>query len=241
MKPTKSTQIFLTILAFIGTIVFTSCSSNNNDIEEQELSEIVMKNFVEDIKNMAVPSNLSNSQNQYAQQANAQFEFLKTIGSSYATLFTVPTNAVAAKLSRKFAGKSNSFTSKTYTWSANGTSITYTITENSDRYSFTYNIVSSDFTGKFMDGYQLKDGSYAEVSLYANNQTVSTIKWWVTNEITKIQFEADNNKLVLELNTSDNSGSIKVYESSFLSALFKWNANGTGSYTDYNTNETYTW
>jgi hypothetical protein len=200
-----------------------------------------MQDFVEDFQALSVPTGLSSSNNQYAQQANAQFETLKGLGSGFASLFIIPANAVSSKSTIKTASKTNALATKTYIWSSNGTTVTYNITDASDRYSFTYSIESTDFTGKFMDGYQLKDGSYAEARLYAgSNQVVSTIKWWVAANTTKIELDADGYKIIMESNT-DNSGNLKVYEGSFLAALYEWNANGSGTYTDYTTNTTYSW
>ena len=238
----KTTNKFLKLLVLVFAITFAACSNNNDDIlEEEELSEIVMQDFADDIQNMSVPAGLANSNNQYAQQANAQFEALKSLGTSYASLFTIPANATSAKSSSKTASKSTILSTKTYTWSSGDTTINYTISEESDRYSFTYNIVSSSFTGKLMDGYQLKDGSYAQANLYSDNQLVSTIKWTVTETTTKIELDSDGYRFVLESNNSDNSGTLKLYESSTLYATYLWNANGSGTYTDHLNNETYSW
>lgn len=222
-------------------MVFTSCSSNDeSEIDSEDLSQLVMQDFVEDIQALSVPNNLSSSSNPYAQQANAQFTALKSLGSTFAALFTVPANATSGKSASKVTAKSNVLNTQTYTWSGNGISVTYVISESSDRYTFEYSMVSSSYTGKYMDGYQLKDGSYAEANLYADNQVISTIKWWVTGESIKIEMDSDGFKLVLE-SMSDNSGTMKVYEGTFLAGLYEWDASGSGSYTDYYTNETYTW
>ena len=242
MKTKKMKNRFFTILAIVAVMVFTACSNNDdNAAPEENLSEIVMQDFVEDFQALSVPTGLSSSNNKYAQQANAQFETLKGLGSGFASLFIIPANAVSSKSTIKTASKTNALATKTYIWSSNGTTVTYNITDASDRYSFTYSIESTDFTGKFMDGYQLKDGSYAEVSLYVDNQTISTIKWWVTASTTKMELDSDGYKLTLESNTADNSGTLKVYDDNFLAALYQWNANGSGTYTDYYTDESFSW
>ena len=203
MRTKRKTIKLLAVFALVISVTLSSCSSSDSDVAAGEnLSEVVMQDFVKDLQALSVPSGLSNSNNQYAQQANAQFQTMKTLGSSFAALFVVPANAVSAKSSVKTAAKSSNLNTKTYTWAANGVSITYSITEASDRYTFEYSIVSSDFTGKYMDGYQLKDGSYAEARLYAgSNQVVSTIKWWVAANTTKIELDADGYKIIMESNT----------------------------------------
>ncbi|KGL62627.1 hypothetical protein [Polaribacter sp. Hel1_85] len=246
---TKNTNIKqiknLLLITILSTIVlFSSCSSNDDENLDQNgnLSEIVMQDFKEDIENLSVPESLSNSSNQYAIQANMQFESLRQLSSSFAQLFTIPANAISSKSTTKTAVKSTSLANKqTYTWSSGDTSVEYTITEESDRYSFTYYITSPDLTGKLMDGYQLIDGSYAEVKMYYNNEVISAVKWWVNDNEIKIELDSDDYKLILESNTLDYSGNLKVYYSNKLTALYQWNSDGSGTYTNYYTEETYSW
>ena len=63
---------------------------DNLDENSKNLSEIVMQDFVEEINNLSVPSALMNSNNQYAQEANAQFESLKSLSTSFSSLFVIP-------------------------------------------------------------------------------------------------------------------------------------------------------
>lgn len=243
MKTKKNRIKLFTVLAIVASTVFMSCSSNSNDDNPQEeLSEVVMQDFVKNVNSMAVPSTLANSNNSFAQQANAQFQAVKAIGSSFTALFNIPVNAVKAKSTSKVAAKNSALNSKTYTWSADGTTVKYTITDNSDRYSFTYHITSQDFTGKLMDGYQLKDGSYAEANLFAGgSSSEATIKWWLNDNVSKVEVNLSGNRLVLESNLNDNSGNLKIYEASSLLGLYEWNADGSGKFIDYTENETYTW
>lgn len=246
---TKNTNIKqiknLLLITVLSTIVlFSSCSSNDDENLDQNgnLSEIVMQDFKEDIENLSVPESLSNSSNQYAIQANMQFESLRQLSSSFSQLFTIPTHAISSKSSTKIAAKSAAISNtQTYTWSSGNASVEYTITEESDRYTFSYYITSSDFTGKLLDGYQLIDGSYAEVKMYYENIVISSLKWWVNDNEIKIELDSDGYKLVLESNTIDYSGHLKVYYDNQLTALYQWNSDGSGSYTNYETEETYSW
>lgn len=238
---TKTIKL-LGLATLLLSITLTSCSSNEDDISQsEELSEVVMQEFVEDIQVLSVPSGLSSSSNQYAQQANAQFESLKALGTSFAVLFNVPPSALSNKEAIKTFAKSSALNTKTYTWLASGTTVEYSITEESDRYSFSYYITSTDFTGKFMDGYQLKDGSYAESRMYFDNQAISTIKWWVNANSTKIELVSDDFNMTLESNKVDNSGTLKVSSANDLIGAYSWNSDGSGTYTNHLTNETFTW
>lgn len=242
MKIKTSTKL-LSILLFSLIAVFASCSSNDdNDAPTEELSNVVMQDFVKDFQALSVPSGLSNSSNQYAQQANAQFNAIKSLGSSFAALFVVPANATSAKSTLdKVAAKSAVIATQTYTWSSGGTSVEYIISEESDRYTFTYNVTSTSFTGKFMDGYQLKDGSYAEAKIYSNNVVISTIKWWINGDSAKVELDSQGIKMVLTSNSVDNSGTLDLFEGTFLFAKYTWNADGSGTYVDYTSNQTFTW
>ncbi|MFK8060378.1 MAG: hypothetical protein AB8B78_09840 [Polaribacter sp.] len=231
-------------LFLLATVVFfTSCSSNDDAIVNEELSEKVMQDFAKNISSLTVPSTMKNSSNTYAQQASSQFTALQSLAGSFTGFFTVPANAVAAKSNAKSktVSKAIVLNSKTYTWSADGVTITYTISEQSDRYTFAYTIASAEITGKVMDGYQLKDGSYAEVTLYDDNTETAKIKWTINDDITKIEVTSDSIKYVLESNTANNSGNLKLYESSTLTASYVWSSDGSGTFTNHISGKTYTW
>jgi len=237
------TKINVILVLALVSFMLTSCSSNDDDValQQENLSEVVMQDFIESVNAINVPEALASSNNSFAQQANIQFTSVKAIATSFALLFTVPDNALAAKSTNKLSAKSSFFSSQTYTWSQDGVTVKYTISESSDRYRFLYDIVSPDFTGKVMEGYQLKDGSYAEAKLFSGTNESVTLKWWVTQETSKFEIGLDGSKLVLESNSTDNSGNLKIYEDATLIALFEWNADGSGKFTDFVENETFTW
>ncbi|WP_440120298.1 hypothetical protein [Tenacibaculum sp. Ill] len=231
----KKITTFL-LLALI--VSFTSCSSDD-EIQEKELATVT-EEFQEKVNQMDLPSALESSENTYAQEASYQFNAVKNLGQSFSAFLTVPSNASSSRPERSGKGTYVSG-SKTYTWSSDGITVKYTITETSDRYTFSYYVESSDFTGKLISGYQLKDGSCAEFSMYNENSVVATFKFWVNGDSIKAEMISENQKIYLETNTSTKEGTIKVYESDSLTAKYIWNANGTGSYTNHETNETFTW
>ncbi|OSY88944.1 hypothetical protein WH52_04575 [Tenacibaculum holothuriorum] len=229
------------LLILVISFSLISCGGNDENVQEEEqLSSVVMKDFKEKVSAMQLPSTMQNSSNQYAQQANAQFNAVKGLSQGYITLLTIPATATSSSVNDNLQAKSAS-NSKTYTWTANGVTIKYIISESSDRYTFSYTTTYNGTSTKLMDGYQLKNGSYAEAKLYDNNTVVGTLKWWVNGDVAKIEINSDNIKLVLETNTKNKSGFIKVYEYSNLVEEFIWNTDGSGTYKNYNTNETHSW
>jgi len=234
-KTTKQLIAFLFLSVMIG---FTSCSSDE-EIQEKELASVT-EEFQQKINQIDLPSALENSENSYALQASSYFNSVKALGLSFSALLTVPQNATSSSKPSGTASKGIN-NSKTYTWSSDGITVSYTITEQSDRYSFYYYVESTDFTGKLMSGYQLKDGSYAEFSLYNEGLVVSIFKFWLNGDTIKAELISDDSKIYLETNSSTKEGFIKVYEAGALTYEFTWNADGTGSYTNHETGDIFTW
>lgn len=237
MKSTiKKITTFLLLFVMIG---FSSCS-NDDEIQEKELAS-VSKEFQEKITQMDLPSALENSENTHAQSASTQFNAVKQLGQTFSYLLTVPEYASTSSKPEGTASKSaKTINSETYTWEEDGVSITYTITEESDRYTFNYYIKSTDFTGNLLSGYQLKDGSYAEFSMKNENSTI-TFKFWVNGNNIKAELTYGGDKIQLETNTTTKEGAIKIYEGGSLTEEYIWNSNGTGSYKNHNTGASDTW
>ncbi len=245
----KTMKNLNTLFFAITLLLFTACSSDDNQQEEGvELSEIVMLDFQEKLSQMDTPSSLKNSSDPYALQASSQFLLVKGFAKSFSELFTVPTDAISNKSSIKKSSsnssknKGGSNGSQTYTWSIDGTTITYTIADTPDRYTFKYTIAFNGSLYTFMSGYELKDGSYAELKMFdTNNTTIFSMKWWVQSEYAKFEMNTVDSKFLVESNISDNSGNIKLYDQTSLIQEYNWNTDGSGWFKDYLTNETFTW
>ena len=237
MKNTvKKITTFLLLSVIIG---FTSCS-NDDEIQEKELASVT-EEFQEKITQMDLPSALESSENTYAQEAAFEFNIVKSLALNFSNFLIVPEYASTSSKPEGTASKSaKTLNSKTYTWSEDGVTVSYTITEESDRYTFNYFIESADFTGKFLSGYQLKDGSYAEFSMKDEDLTI-TFKFWVNGDTIKAELIFGDEKIQLETNTTTKEGTIKVFNGSYLTYEYVWSSNGTGSYTNYETGDTYTW
>jgi hypothetical protein len=240
MTMKNNLKSYLLLALFIATsLISCSESEGNDDIESSvELSEIVMQDFSSTINEIQLPTSLVQSSNQYASQVNLQMQLFKGLTAAFSSLFTVPENAIAAKGSSKLLSKSA--TTQTYTWSAQGITFNYKITEESDRYTFAYDIVSQEYTGSYLNGYQLKDGSLAEINFLGTGEESLKLKWTNLDNIAKMEMDVDDTKLVLESNLNSNAGNMKIYEEGKLTSTFIWNADGSGTYTDHLENQTFT-
>lgn len=234
---------FFKIFLLVCVVGFTSCGGNDDEVVEQDEVTELTKEFQGKVNQMSVPSSMKNSSNAKAQEAYAHFSTAKTLGESFSALLTVPPGATQSFVSNEgLAGKGVSAkNTKTYTWSSNGTTVTYTVTESSDRYTFEYSIEGGALSGKVMDGYQLKDGSYAEFRMYSDNVVISTFKFWIDGDNVTAKAETQGLTFTLEANISDNSGNIKMYVQGNLSEEYNWESDGSGWHKDHRTNVTTTW
>lgn len=232
---------FLALFTLILSITLSSCSNNednDNDVPEEDLSEVVMQDFASTINDIQIPASLSQSSDPYGSQVGFQVQLFKSLTAGFASLFTVPENALAAKKGSKILSKSA--TTQTYTWSAEGITFNYKITEKSDRYEFKYDIVSQAYSGNYMNGYQLKDGSVAEITFLDNGEESLNLKWTNLDNIAKMEMDVGGSKLILESNLDDNSGNMKIYDEGTLSTSITWNADGSGSFIDHLEGQTFT-
>ncbi|WP_299625487.1 hypothetical protein [uncultured Tenacibaculum sp.] len=233
------------LLIVFGLIILTACSDSNEenviDNIDRDLSE-VNDDLVERLNDVVLPANLTSNSNLGAQQTTAIFSTFQALGTSFTTLFNIPANA-SSRQANVSSRNSNTLNSQTYTWSDGVTTVNYTISELIDRFTFVYDVTGPEFTGKFMDGYNLKDGSYAEFNIYdtENGGVALNFKLTVTSTSVTCEFtDNDGNRSILVSN-SDGSGNLEIYENNTLTIRSTWNANGSGTLTDFSSGETFTW
>jgi len=235
---TKQLIAFLFLSVMIG---FVSCNSNDDEIQEKELASVT-EEFQQKISQMNLPSSLESSEDYYANQTSSSFNLVKGWGEMLSSLLIVPDFASSTSKPEGTASKSaKTVYSKTYTWTSGEQTITYTITEESDKYIFSYNVISSEFVGELISGYQLKDGSYAELTMFSVDGPVVTFKYWVNGNNIKAEIILDEVKYYLEYNSETNEGFIDLYENNILTYKYTWYSNGSGTYKNYTTNETVSW
>lgn len=244
----KSIKKNLGFLALSVAILFTACSKEEETVQEpkKELSTVT-KNYVKKVSELNVPQALINNSDANAQQTKAYFNMLKSQATTMVSLFNVPSTATKATASTgigSLAGKgvSVSANATTYTWTYGSTSVTYSITESSDRYNFKYIIKSPEFTGTLMEGYSLKDESYFEMKMRNGAKEENfTLKCWINENSSKIEVTYGERMKLIATSNKDLSGTIDVYQDKTLSLQMKWNADGSGSGKNYITGETFTW
>ncbi|SNR15070.1 hypothetical protein [Tenacibaculum jejuense] len=231
------------LIAF-SLVALTACSDSDDDtnlINDRDLSE-VNDSLVEEITSIELPSNLTSSSNTGAQQTVAIFGTFQALGTSFTSLFAIPSNAVEQRTNLA-SRNSNASNSQTYTWSDGITTVNYNITELVDRFTFVYNVEGPEFNGKFMDGYNLKDGSLAEFNIYdtENGGVALNFRLSVTETSVTCEFTDNQGSRFVLVSNSDNSGSLEIFENNTLTIKSSWNANGNGTLTDFSTGETFTW
>ncbi len=213
-------------------------NNNNNNTTTTDALGSVSK-VGENIQAIDIPEGLKNNDDPRAQEAELTFTYLKTLTSSFSSFLLIPDNATTTGLGQKNLGIQNT---TTYTWSANGITINYAITDKGDSYGYVYNIISPDFSGKLFEGASKKDGSSFNLTIFEQDGTTSLMVTYDKSASTEtlVMTTSEGEKIEF-VSLSNGSGSIKVFEGASLTTEMKWNADGSGSLTDYEENETYTW
>jgi hypothetical protein len=232
----KDMKKSLSIVMLAALITSSSCSKNDEQIIDNSdtLSE-VMQPFQEKIELIDIPQTLKDNSNVDALTVTNQFNTIKNYGAIFSNYLIVPDNASTSNSSAKNTAVN---ASKTFIWSEGGVSITYTITELADRYTFLYSINSTEYSGEILSGYILKDETYAAFTL-KNDQDGNvylTSKWWFENSSVKTEIVNNQNfKYKLDANLDNKSGEIELFDNTNLLVKYLWDENGDGSITTYTT------
>lgn len=226
----------ISIIMLATLIISSSCSKNDERIIDNSdtLSE-VMQPFQEKIELIDIPQALKDNSNVDALTVTNQFNTIKSFGTVFSNYLIIPDNASTSNSSAKNTAVN---ASKTFSWSEGDVSITYTITELADRYTFLYSINSNEYSGEVLNGYILKDETYATFTL-KNDQDGNvylTSKWWFDNSSVKTEIVNNQNfKYKLDANLDNKSGEIELFDNTNLLVKYLWDENGDGSITTYTT------
>ena len=233
MKTLNRKTIYLTSLLFA--MLLLGCNKSDDEMpNESPLHEKVLVDFTTRLNTMAQPENLvNNTSNSSATIARAFFNSIKTSSEIFSSFFVIPQSIESRFVSN----------SQTYTWSDGTSSVSYTITELSDRYTLLLTV--EDPTEEIdykIEGYELKQTNFLKLKFFDDNTLKTELTWELKGEVLHVDlvelFDGDTTKM--EYNTNDNSGMIKVYEGTQLTTEIVWNSDGSGTFTDHLANESFT-
>ncbi len=238
----KLKSISLLLMITIAT-AFQSCSSDDGIVENQNQLEDIqnrIEQYQESIGNMETPDEMEEyaRSSQYASSASISFVSLQAQALAYSSVFlSIPGDAEQQSL----VGKNGS-NSGTWVWSYGGVTLYYTIRSDADFDFFEYDIEENGVRINLYKGRIKKDASFYEVEFNGENGEFLKITYTNTAGIINFTIEDnDNNRIELLYNEADQSGSIKIFDLGVLSESFIWSSNGTGSYVNHTTGETFSW
>lgn len=229
MSTKYSFFIFLfTVLVFIGCSKDDGNSVDPGSNDSAPALQAKQAEIPQGLVNEATKSN----GNPYAQQAYGYLNLINGI-TSYAAQLVPPQSK--ASLAKTAGGP------WVYNWAANGISLTLTITETSDSYTWSYvlNGVQDGVTYtnyQYLYAEQKKDGSSGSLAVYDTDGTAQSSWNWTQSSsgtITMTMLVSDIKYVIVS--NSDGSGTADYYYSGTLYYNISWTSTGSGSATDYTT------
>ncbi|MHA7055836.1 hypothetical protein ACWGOQ_0001350 [Aquimarina sp. M1] len=241
---TKFKNISVIIMMAV-TIMFQSCSNDDEVIIENEDQLEDIQNRVreqqESIQNIDTPEAMDAyiGDDVYASSASIYLVSLKSnaLAISEAFLQIPDTPAQQSSLAK------NSATTDVWVWSFGGLTLYYTVTSDANFDYFAYDIEEAGVRRTLYEGKISKDGNYFDVTVYEDDgiTVLSIITYRKMDNIIELDIVTGDNSLELTYNETDRSGTIEVYSAGVLSESYVWLSNGTGTYTNHATGETFSW
>ncbi|AXT51570.1 hypothetical protein D1818_12265 [Aquimarina sp. BL5] len=225
--------------------IFQSCSSEDDGLvieNENQLEDIQgrIEQYQTSIENIEAPEGMEQyaQENTYASNAVFSLASLQVQALVYSSVFlSIPEDAEEQSIIGK-----NSQNNRTWVWSFGGVTLYYTVTSDAAFDYFTYDIEEGGIRRTFYEGRISRDGTFFEVKFNGEDGEFLLMTYNKTGSIINFTIEDGNNdKIELVFNETDQSGSIKAYESGVLTESFVWSFDGTGLYTNHLTGETFSW
>ena len=195
------------------------------------------------VQQVTPPSEMTQSQDPYAQQA-AAYVAMANAFASYTSYLSPPSNMEAPELTSSYAGPP-----WTYTWSVNNGEDNFTVTLTIDETtsSYTWNVVVTGvFDGQtldhflFIEGEQAKDGKSGSLTIHdPETQGIAvTVNWnYDESNAYHLTYEVPGEAKIVATVNQDDSGSVAYYEwnGSAFEMVFRavWNADGSGEWWTY--------
>ncbi|SEL24932.1 hypothetical protein SAMN04487910_2153 [Aquimarina amphilecti] len=243
MKTKFKSVGLIVMIAF--TIMFQSCSNEDDGVNIQNEAQLEniqgrIEQYQESIENIEAPDDMEQyaQQNTYAANATFTLATLQVQALAYSSVFlSIPGDAEQQSV----VGK-NGRNTGTWVWSYGGVTLYYTVTSDATYDYFTYDIEESGVRRTFYEGKISKDGTFYEVRFNGEGGEFFVMTYSKTGSIINFTIkDQSNDRIELVYNEADQSGSIKAFESGVLTESFVWLSNGTGTYTNHTTGETFSW
>ena len=242
MKTKFKSICVIVLIAFA--VVFQSCSKDDDGVvlnNENQLENIQLniEQYQDTIDDIEVPEAMEEfaQENTYALRANLNVLSVRTQALLFSSVFlSIPENADQQSV----INKSNNDTN-TWVWSFQGTTLYYTVTSDGSFYNFIYDIEVEGVRRTLYEGRMAKDGTFYEVGFHAEDGSFLEIIYTKTGNDISIVIIAGDNRIELEYNEIDRSGSFRLFSEGSLQESYIWSTDGTGSFTDHTTEETFSW
>ncbi|AXT57683.1 hypothetical protein D1815_18720 [Aquimarina sp. AD1] len=241
---TKFKSISVIVMMAIA-IMFQSCSSEDDGViieNEDQLENIQgrIEQYQESIENIEAPDDMEQyaQQNTYASSAVFTLSTLQVQALAYSSVFlSIPGDAEQQSIIGK-----NGRNTRTWVWSYGGVTLYYTVTSDATYDYFTYDIEESGVRRTFYEGKISKDGNFYDVRFNGEGGDFVLMTFSETGSIINFSIkDQSDNGIELVYNEVDQSGSIKAFELGVLTESFVWLSDGTGTYTNHATGETFSW
>ncbi|WP_422360714.1 hypothetical protein [Reichenbachiella sp.] len=223
-------QTFLIFLYLISILPFTGCSED----EDGSDSNVTIENPM-DLLEPTIPSSMSSSSDPYAQAANAMVISATSFATIGASFFAGVENATPTTSTLPGGVGSCSY----YEYSANEATVAYQACEDDNNYYLDVYYQEGATLEQVLSLEQKKDGTSGSMELTSGISYL--VSWNLVGDELTMSIKSDN-VLVYELtsNQSTGSGSVVYYDETDSGAkqVFEWDANGSGSYTSYDSSGT---
>lgn len=223
--------LFFTLLFLI---ILSSCSKTdeNNPVAPKNNEPAKLE-----LKEITVPSHLTQVQDQYAQMAAGYIQMINSL-TNYAAFFTPPKGA-------KHITKANGIQDE-WTWTENSLTVTLDYSEGESSISWKV-ILTGLYEGfnvtnwTFMEAEQSKDGNSGHLTIYEPVTTNVAINWeWSKNASGNASFIYTDFKSSMKLQIDvdkDNSGVLQILKGAegqfVLEYKINWTATGSGEWWEY--------
>ncbi len=219
----------LNVLIIVALVVFISCSTNEEIVEQKPFKELIITNLGEHSEKIQIPEPLKNSQNMYAKEAVTEFSNLKEIITSFYSFLTVPETASEEKINENTV---------VYNWIGNlfgnTLNIDYRITKKEDRYTFIFHISSGTESTDLINGYTFFNEESGNIT-YKESNYIASSNWKIKDTILFFEFLADGDKDSFEIDIITGKGKMIKQGNAY-----EWNEDGTGKVT-YKNGDIFNW